>query len=149
MSQPQSNLSHTYIWRIRQYILSLIIKRKKPSVVQQLDYLDKAHGEIPLFKLTLNQSEINERNEILITHHNKLIIRAEDEEVARQIADESVKIYANEREAKDSNNLRNPISPWLDSEQVNCTVYKGPNYPRYGLEEVVYPPDLVEEYDEG
>ena len=100
-----------------------------------------------LFKLTLNQPEINASDIMLITHHNKIIVCAGDEEYARQLADEAVEDYAAARVAQTTENNDKPISPWLKSNLVICQIYKGPKYQKHGEEEVVYPPDLVFEDD--
>ena len=100
-----------------------------------------------LFKLTLNQPEINANDILLITHHNKIIVRSADEEYARELADEAIKEYVSDRVAQGLDENDKPISPWLKSNLVICQIYKGPKYQRQGEEEVVYPPDLMFEYE--
>lgn len=97
-----------------------------------------------LYKLTINQPEIKEDGVNLITHHNKIIVRAKSEPAARKFACKTVRLFAKiHRRRRDRFEENASVVPWKSPDYSLCKVFKGTQYPQDGEAAILYPPDLI------
>lgn len=96
-----------------------------------------------IFQLTPIKPEENERAWLSSTTKEPLVVRAESEKRARQLAAFATGI-AKEISTKNHNS---PLSPWYSDKHASCVDYVGKQYQVEGNEEILSPIELQKELE--